>query len=81
MTQTSIEFIASQRREPYGELNELLMNQRSDFYEQTNDRMSNARARTWKTDNLETLKAAFIKMNKQSGLKSELMPFEKVLMK
>ena len=33
---------------------------------------------TWKTENLEALKAAFAAMNKQSGLKSELMPFEKV---
>ena len=33
---------------------------------------------SWKTDNLEALKAAFAEMNKQSGLKSELMPFEKV---
>jgi len=33
---------------------------------------------TWKTENLQALKAAFAEMNKQSGLKSELMPFEKV---
>ena len=36
---------------------------------------------SWKTDNLPALKAAFAEMNKQSGLKSELMPFEKVPIK
>ena len=33
---------------------------------------------TWKTDNLKALEAAFAEMNKQSGLKSKLMQFEKV---
>jgi hypothetical protein len=33
---------------------------------------------TWKTENLTALQAAFAEMNKQSGLESELMPFEKV---
>ena len=33
---------------------------------------------TWKTENLQALQAAFAEMNKQSGLQSELMPFEKV---
>ena len=36
---------------------------------------------TWKTENLKALEAAFAEMNKQSGLKSELMPFEKVPLK
>jgi hypothetical protein len=36
---------------------------------------------TWKTENLEALKVAFAGMNKQSGLKSELVPFEKVPIK
>jgi len=36
---------------------------------------------TWKTENLKALEAAFAEMNKQSGLKSELMPFEKVPIK
>lgn len=36
---------------------------------------------TWKTDNLKTLEAAFTEMNKQSGLRSELMPFEKIPIK
>jgi hypothetical protein len=33
---------------------------------------------TWKTENLQALQAAFAEMNRQSGLKSELIPFEKV---
>ena len=36
---------------------------------------------TWKTENLEALKVAFAVMNKQSGSKSELLPFEKVPLK
>ena len=36
---------------------------------------------TWKTENLKALEAAFAEMNKQFGLKSELMPFEKVPLK
>jgi len=36
---------------------------------------------TWETENLKALEAAFAEMNKQSGLKSELMPFEKVPLK
>ena len=31
---------------------------------------------SWETENLETLEAAFAAMNRQSGLKSELIPFE-----
>ena len=31
---------------------------------------------SWKTENLEALKAAFVEMNKQSGLKSKLTEFE-----
>ena len=33
---------------------------------------------SWETENLEALEAAFAEMNKQSGLKSELTPFEVV---
>ena len=36
---------------------------------------------TWETGNLKALELAFAEMNKQSGLKSELMPFEKVPLK
>jgi hypothetical protein len=31
---------------------------------------------SWETNNLKALEAAFMEMNKQSGLKSELTPFE-----
>ena len=31
---------------------------------------------SWKTENLKALEAAFAEMNKQSGLKSKLTPFE-----
>ena len=33
---------------------------------------------SWETENLKALEAAFAEMNKQSGLKSKLMPIEKV---
>jgi hypothetical protein len=33
---------------------------------------------SWKTDNLEGLKAAFAELNKRSGLKSKLSIFEKI---
>lgn len=33
---------------------------------------------SWKTDNLEGLKAAFAELNKRSGLKSKLSTFEKI---
>ena len=36
---------------------------------------------SWQTEDLKALEAAFAKMNEQSGLKSELMPFEKVPLK
>ena len=36
---------------------------------------------TWKTEKLKALETAFVEMNKQSGLKSELMQFEKVSIK
>ena len=36
---------------------------------------------SWKTENLEALEAAFAEMNKQSGLISELTPFEIVPIK
>ena len=31
---------------------------------------------SWETNNLKALEAAFAEMNKQSGLKSELIPFD-----